>query len=231
MGRLHGMSMKKGEKPLKPRWTSRTVTKNRTPIPPDFLLGTTPQNPKALRAYMQDSKSCSFLGMPISQWHSDLWLWEKFFATYPIKTFIELGTGRGGFSMYFLLNAIQRGFTFDTFDAVVPLNINDPISKLLKFRTHFHLGDINGKQSSTIFNLLKEAPHPIMLYCDNGDKVHEVQTYSMYLLPKDYVAVHDWNKAFRLIDIPLHLEQIFTKEADAMGSYSRWMVMKCLQTQ
>lgn len=178
---------------------------------------------KDLATFMKDSKNTSFLGIPVMQWHADLWLWEKFFNRHAVRTFIELGTGRGGMSIYFLLQSLQHGFTFNTFDVVVPDAIHEPIGKLLKLKTHFKQGDIMVQLYDEITALLTNSSRPIMLYCDNGNKPLEVKTYSMFLEKGDFVAVHDWDKEISKNDIPSNLELLDFSEVGIINSYTRWL--------
>lgn len=172
---------------------------------------------------MKDSKNTSFLGIPVMQWHADLWLWEKFFSRHKIRSFIELGSGKGGMSIFFLLQSLQYKFTFNTFDVAIPSAINEPIGKRLNLKNYFKQGDIMVQLFDEISALLTNSSRPAMLYCDNGNKPLEVKTYSMFLEVGDFVAVHDWDKEISKDDIPNNLELLEFNEVGIINSYTRWL--------
>lgn len=181
---------------------------------------------KDLSTFMKDSKNTSFLGIPISQWHADLWLWEKFFARNKIRSFIELGTGSGGMSLFFLMQSYQYRFKFNTFDIEIPQALDTQIGKMMNLKSHFKQGDIMVQLYDVIENLLEKSDHPIMLYCDNGNKPLEVKTFSMFLESGDYIAVHDWGKEFNVKDIPERLSILNFSEVAVINSYTRWLRRK-----
>lgn len=178
---------------------------------------------KYLDTYMKDSKNTLFLGIPIAQWHADLWLWEKFFSTHRIKSLIEFGTGSGGLSLFFLLQSMQHHFRFNSFDIARPAALDEPIGKVLNLKSHFTQGDIMVKLHNVIVELITKSEHPILLYCDNGNKPLEVKTYTTYLLKDDFVAVHDWGVEFTRKNVPISLELIPFREVTVIDSYTRWM--------
>lgn len=181
---------------------------------------------KNLATFMKDSKNTSFLGTPIAQWHADLWLWEKFFSRNKIRSFIELGTGSGGLSMFFILQSMQHDFKFTTFDIASPEALNTHVGKLLNLKSHFRQGEIITEMREEITGLLKYSDRPVLLYCDNGNKPVEVRIYSKLLSDGDFVAVHDWDKEFNKNDIPHGLELLDFSEVDIINSYTRWLRRK-----
>ena len=164
-----------------------------------------------------------FLGIPIKQWQTDLWLWEKFFYDHKIKRFVELGTGNGGMSLFFFLQSHQYYFDFYTFDIKLP--IMSMVGELLKLEEHFYLGDIFNENEWRVADILSTAL-PVMLYCDNGDKPKEVATFAPYLKSGDYLAVHDWKVEIKPENIPDYLEECFTELPDEVGSLTRWFIKK-----
>lgn len=197
--------------------TSLPIHKPKYIKPPSGL----PANP-VWRDFVQNSQDTRFMNIPCSQWHTDLWLWEKFFQQHEVKSMLEIGTGMGGLSLFFILQGIQKSFTFETYDLLKPTVLDTPLGRLLKLEACFHQGDVKDDLRDYIEERMKGLEHPVLLFCDGGDKIWEMQTFSKFLLKGDYAAVHDWNKSFAARHTPDYMEQIFTVIADAMGSYTRW---------
>jgi len=161
----------------------------------------------------------SFLGVTSQQSYADFIAWEIFFNRYKINSMIELGTGNGGMALYFLLQAMQRGFSFKTWDIRLPKQIlTTRLYITLKFSNHYFQADafesveiINASFSSTT-----------LLYCDNGDKPKEVAIFSPYLTNGDYLAVHDWGKEIFAEQIPDYCKPLMIEESINLGSITRF---------
>lgn len=182
--------------------------------------------PKTLDMFMRDTDNTRFMGVPCQQYHTDFWLWELFFEKYKINTFIELGTGRGGTTMFFMMHSIQRSFKFYTFDSSVPYAVADPLWTYLDISSHFCMGDIFNEGKRYVEEAILRSERPIMLYCDNGDKPREMREFTPLLSKDDFVSVHDWSHEVRLMDIPESLEMIILYECEVIGSRTRWMRKK-----
>lgn len=105
--------------------------------------------------------------------------------SHEVETFIELGTQYGGLSL--MLSDGLPGVQVHTFD------IRDQWSG--KARTLgpdiiFHVEDILG-DPGPVRELLR-LPARTLLYCDNGNKIKEVELYADHLKPGDILGVHDW---------------------------------------
>jgi hypothetical protein len=64
--------------------------------------------------------------------------------------------------------------------------------------------------------ILSEFMHPMMLWCDNGNKPLEVEIYSPHLQKGDVLAVHDWGKEIFPKDIPPGFHPIATGKMTAI---------------
>lgn len=129
-------------------------------------------------------------------------LWEKFLNVHPIKAIVELGTLHGGFSQFLLMQAIQRNMGFWTFDVKRCEELDYPLSRLIGLSDCFYQGNIFEEAKERVIEVLTVvAEHPLLLYCDNGNKPREVQTFTPFLRPGDYVAVHDYSTEFKTGDI------------------------------
>ena len=126
------------------------------------------------------------------------------------KIFVELGTFQGGITL-----AVHEKFpeleiyTFDRKNYS-----GDEIRKrIFGNNVHFFYGDIlrlsqeekklpEGKkktyfendidQAETVIEILRNEQGKILLYCDNGKKVDEINMFSKYLKIGDILGCHDW---------------------------------------
>lgn len=156
----------------------------------------------------------SFMGLKMAQYWADLALWEYFLAEHTeIGTIVELGTGAGGMSAFFLGSSIERGFDFWTFDKI-PYRFS-PLLRALGMKDHFTAGDIFGGIHLEVVNYIKEAENrPLLLFCDNGNKTREVEVFTSHLQPGDYLVVHDYGVEFKAEDIEpvAHLVESYYEE-------------------
>jgi len=170
---------------------------------------------------LHSGTKCKFLGMEPAQFYVDLYIWELFFSQFHIRSMVELGTGQGGMTTFFILQSIQNRFYFDTFDINYPGYQLEPVNRLINFDSYFHLGDIFDDQKETVIKLLKNRFRPVLLYCDDGIKAKEADIFSPYLVAGDFLVLHDWNTEVSRRDIP-HiidpLEELLVEEREQMES-------------
>lgn len=157
----------------------------------------------------------------------DLMLWEKFLGTYHrgLRAIIELGTFKGGFSAFLLLQAIQHGMAFYTFD--IKRLFSGRLADYLEFDQYFHEGDLfDEEMQQVVIELLEDDEnHPCLLYCDDGNKPREFQTFVPHLRAGDLVAVHDWDVEFKMVHAePVRelVEPIFSGPCAALDSKTRF---------
>ncbi len=106
---------------------------------------------------------------------------------YEPKVFIELGTFMGGLTL-----AIHEEFpdmTIWTFDHIDNLGEN---RSLFYNNVNFVIGDVLAGENSYLVYLLEFTKEKKILYCDNGNKEYEINTYAKYLLPGNVLGCHDW---------------------------------------
>lgn len=145
----------------------------------------------------------------------DLMIWEEFFKSYPIKTFIELGTGMGGMSLFFALQAYQHKFFFHTFDNQKWLDFEDGLPKMLNLKNVFHHVDLFKEGQSQIVHLIETMPRPIAIFFDDGDKRREWELFAPLTHPGDFCIVHDWGAEFSESDFAgVAVERVLTDLCD-----------------
>jgi hypothetical protein len=144
----------------------------------------------------------TLFGLPTLQSWDDLTGWEAWFGKHDVRTIVELGTYHGGLSCFFLLMARQMNIPFWTFDAIAYEGLNSPAVRSLGLAEHFIQADIFGDGKEQVLDILRcDDLHPLLLYCDDGNKPREFQTFVPHLRPGDFVAVHDVGDEFLERDI------------------------------
>lgn len=168
-----------------------------------------------------------FMGTGMVQSWPDLLIWEAFFNSYRVNTFLEIGTGHGGLSLFFGLQCAQRGIEFHTFDNVKSFPDNTPLSVFLDMNARFHHVDIFKEGHAQITELMTHGRKPLAVFFDNGDKPREWRTFAPYTSPGDYLAVHDWGREFGENDLTeIKVNRILGKMSDERpaGYKSMWFV-------
>jgi cephalosporin hydroxylase len=173
----------------------------------------------------------SLYGLPMQQTWEDLVLWEWFLNRTQVRTIIELGTGSGAFSCFLINQCVSRGIGFHTLDIREPEFMDSELYQLLGFEKHFHILDLSApKARPFIHGMIKSSgsKHPILLYCDNGDKPHEVAAFGPSLDRGDYLGVHDFGIEFHDHDLAPVKDRIVevVKPSGAIGRTRFYEVTK-----
>lgn len=108
-------------------------------------------------------------------------------GNYDPKLVIELGTSWGGLTKFFEDYAPNaRIFSFDR-----PGAGRKPDEGRYEERVRFIRENVLDPPSPQVMGLLA-IPCKKLLYCDNGCKIREVNTYAMRLHRGNLLGVHDW---------------------------------------
>jgi len=160
-----------------------------------------------------------YKGRLMMQEPQDLVIWDKFFETCKIKTFIELGTGHGGATLYFGLQCHARKIEFHTFDNIQSTDFSMTVEQEIELGKSFKCIDIFSDEGKTLIGqLIENSPKPLAIFFDDGNKPREWKTFGPLTKPGDYCIVHDWGTEFNESDINgLPVERILTEESDARG--------------
>jgi cephalosporin hydroxylase len=108
---------------------------------------------------------------------------------------IELGTSWGGVTL--ILHECNINAKLHSYDINCP---RKPNRSMFNENVYFHIEDILSSSSNSLMNLCKDRRKKV-LYCDNGNKIKEIQTYAPYLNVGDLLGVHDWDKEIRYKDV------------------------------
>jgi len=166
--------------------------------------------------YAPNTLPCTFLGQPCQQSFNALFIWEKLLTPLKFKRFFEIGTALGNLSVYFKLFCINKGADFYTYDfAKKNQRSNSPIQKHIKLQDNYYMVDVF-KEAQQICNTISRKGISVV-FCDGGDKPHELRTFAPALKKGDIIACHDWGRAIKDEWIQddlknFNLKEIFKKE-------------------
>lgn len=159
---------------------------------------------------------CTFLGQPCQQSFNAFFIWEKLLTPLKFKRMFEIGTALGNTSVYFKLFCINKGAEFYTYDfAKKNKRSNTRIQKYVNLQDDYYMIDVF-KESQQICSTIQKKGISIV-FCDGGDKPHELRTFGPALKKGDIIACHDWGRAIKdewiKKDIKrLNLKELFRKE-------------------
>lgn len=172
----------------------------------------------------------NFLSRTIMQEYQDLLIWEQFFNEHPIKTFIELGTGHGGSSLYFGLQCYQRKISFHTFDNVQSIQFERPLEQIIELHKNYKTMDLFSDEGKAyIAHLIENSVHPIAIFFDNGNKPMEWRLFAPLTSPGDFCIVHDWGTEFTEENIGnVPVQRILSNESDKR--ITGWKAMWFMRT-
>ncbi|MEA2553640.1 MAG: hypothetical protein QOJ65_1816 [Fimbriimonadaceae bacterium] len=165
--------------------------------------------------------SSTFCGVEIGQAYKDLLLWEEFLNRTNPKSLIELGSWRGGMSMFLAIQCHCRSMSYVGVDVKQP--DDRPAMTVQALGGRLIQADLfTAVDEEIVFELIDKLPKPLVLFCDNGNKRKEYQKFVPRLAAKDLVAVHDWGSEFYDQDrVPL-LEPVMEAECRSIESITRF---------
>jgi cephalosporin hydroxylase len=158
----------------------------------------------------------------MQQTWEDLVLWEWFLNRVQVRSILELGTGSAAFSCYLLTQCISRGLSFATIDVYEPEQHS--LHRVFARRMNFYQIDLSKPSAKQeVEQIIAGLPRPIVLYCDNGDKPHEVATFGPLLDRGDYLGVHDFGIEFHDHDLtPVRDRVVELVTPDEALGRTRW---------
>ncbi len=134
----------------------------------------------------------TFLGMPMQQCWEDLALWERLLNEQPVRALLEIGTGSGAFSTFLLAQCRARRIRFLSFD-ILPHSVENAVTQALELALRLRVGDVWTSGMIEIDTILRtRCCHPLLVFCDGGDKRREVRMFAGLLEAGDLLAAHDW---------------------------------------
>jgi len=110
---------------------------------------------------------------------------------------VELGTWRAGAT--YVLRRACPSVPLVSFDVACPLLTPE---QYLAIEPHTLLLEADVfADPLRVVQLWRGRPWPAFLYCDDGDKPREVQTFAPWLRPGDVIGCHDWGKEIGPADV------------------------------
>ena len=133
-----------------------------------------------------------FLGSKARMWHSlaEVLFIDQILTASNFDTVIELGAGRGGVTTLFLVHALRVNghvYAFDT-QHEPGSGLYRKLKKLTR-SVHHEMDVFSGEAHALISDYVGRGR--VLLYCDNGNKRREFNTYAPLLKGDDVVMAHD----------------------------------------
>jgi hypothetical protein len=164
-----------------------------------------------------EMKDTSFAGVPMAQTWADLYLWEVVLNENPeVVAVVELGSWKGGLSLYLEAQCDGRGLEFRCYDVREP---EKPVRGFVRADIFRHKDQIN--------SYLRSFQAPIILFCDNGNKPREAQEFGPSLSRRSLMIVHDWGEEISEADIPACFQQELADFCKSL--YSRCAVFRMMK--
>lgn len=128
----------------------------------------------------------NILGFPVAQSERQVELLDINIERFGVTLFVELGVYRGGLANYMMLK--QTG-TF----RYVGVELFDTIDEPIKHRPEIIKDDcVSNKVVQQISDIIQKTVGTVLVFCDNGHKELEMETYSRIIRPGDLIQVHDY---------------------------------------
>jgi cephalosporin hydroxylase len=143
-------------------------------------------------------------GVPIQQTWSALFMLEKIIQEARIQRIVELGTGYGGLTRFFLWHCPTMSFDIKP-----------------KWLHYVEMDCFSSTAQHFAITFMQY--HKSLVFCDDGDKPKELRTYAALLKRGDHIMVHDYRRPNGIPeycegDLP-DLEFYRQDEFDALKTY------------
>ena len=138
---------------------------------------------------MKKNADRMFIGFPMSQAPTAIAAFNFFFSNESFDTIIELGSGRGGLSLFLAVVAFLTDGNFRTFDIKDNPRLDSRL-KSLGFK-YEKLNVLNNAGINELKGTIRNGGRTLFM-CDNGNKIKEVNTYSKFLKENDVIMAHDY---------------------------------------
>ncbi len=135
-------------------------------------------------------KDRKFLGHRMAQTPEALLVFNEIFNREKFVRVIEIGTFFGGFALYLAFCSRMLNMKFFTFDIKTKKsNVYKRIKQL--GGTYLQLNVFQPQGKERLRSLIR-APGRVLLLCDGGNKVKEIEFFAQFLKPKDVIMGHDY---------------------------------------
>lgn len=165
----------------------------------------------------------TLFGVPINQKHLAVWLYENLWAYYgDLRWIVELGTGNGALTLHWAMCAAVRGVPFASFDNQV---IERPrvVSAVHALGGKIIQADVFAQMDQVKAAIPTQEPG--LLFCDNGDKPREIETFAPITAVGTIVLGHDFPKEWKRLTYP-GLELLEPWHSEAQRHFLRVAVFR-----
>ena len=144
-------------------------------------------------------------GIPIGQSWSDLFALLYMIQNFQVELFIEIGARHGGLAAMIVNYMEYAGGAYIGIES--DRELPDPRLKMRINRRaghHFIVCDAFSERCEVVLREAirkADAAYPVLLYCDDGDKVREMHHFAPFLRPGDYLVAHDLGREIFLGDV------------------------------
>jgi len=183
---------------------------------------------------MDNRRSIHVFMNPIMQSWYDLFFINEVLTDIRFDTYVELGTYRGGLTVFLGLHAFSKQSEVITFD--IRPEPDKPVYTWYKEMlpiTHYCMDVFSEEAKNIVRNKARRGR--IFLFCDGGEKPYDFETYAPLLEGNDVVMIHDKGREIFEHEvtpiakknglIPFHQEDADKVGADIF-SYIKWYKTK-----
>ena len=124
-----------------------------------------------------------YKGLHLTQAKDVFEVFRQFFENEKFDRIIEFGTGLGGLTLFLSEITNSEIYSFDKFNMIKDF-------KIFGNRVAFEFCSIFGEKEWIGKLIISEGR--VLILCDNGCKVNEVNTFSKYLKMGDVIMAHDY---------------------------------------
>lgn len=128
--------------------------------------------------------------VPTAQFPEQINMFHRLIKKYRVKTFIELGTFKGGLTYEILLKHPKMDIHSFEIDGGC---IHQTVKSINKPNLKLYVMDVFKPDAVKIItDVFNNADGTVLLFCDNGNKIKEFWMYYPLLRPGDLIQVHDY---------------------------------------
>lgn len=167
----------------------------------------------------------TFLGRKARQMPEVYQMFEMLMQQEKFVRIVELGTAPGALSLYFALYCIENKMKFYTYD--IKDYEKSIVRDLIGFDKYFE--KINVFEHIDMISELIQRPGKTLLFCDDGDKPKEFQTFGPALKTGDVIGAHDWSWEIKMEDVADTCNKHNLKAIEIMPRQDEIMFIKLFQ--
>lgn len=155
-----------------------------------------------LAARLGHRRGVTLFDTPINQKHMAVWLYENLWAYYrDLRWIVELGTGYGALALYWAACAAVRDVPFASFDNRL-LPTPQVAGAVCGLGGQLIEADLFTPSGTEQVKAVVSSRQPGLLFCDNGDKQREIETFAPMTAVGTIVLAHDFPREWNNLAYP-----------------------------